>query len=113
MRDFYLVLLIPLLLVSLSGCVAAGAGAIAGKSVSTPSDEAINYVRTHERPAYIESAIERGDIVRGMSKEDVRFVQGDPKSVKHEDGQTIWYYGTVTQRWEVFFEDGKVVDHNQ
>ena len=48
----------------------------------------------------------------GMSKEDVRFVKGDPKRTKEEEGRTVWVYGTVSQRKRVYFEDGKVVDHN-
>ena len=104
-----------LLLVSpflLTGCVAAGAGAVAGDAAVSPSEEAIQYVRTHDLKPYIGRAIERGDVVRGMSKEDVRFVKGDPKRTKEEEGRTVWVYGTVSQRKRVYFEDGKVVDHN-
>jgi hypothetical protein len=94
----------------LTGCVAAGAGAVAGDAAVSPSDEAIEYVRTHDLEPYIGRAIERGDIVRGMSKEDVRFVKGEPRRAEEEDGQKIWFYGTVTQKTRFYFEDGKLVD---
>jgi hypothetical protein len=101
----FLVTLIPLLL---TGCVAAGAGAAAGVAAVSPSEEAIEYIRTHDLKPYVGRAIERGDVVRGMSKEDVRFVEGDPKGIIEEEGRTVWTYGTVTQRKKVYFEDGYV-----
>ena len=94
----------------LAGCVAAGAGAVAGDAAVTPSEEAIEYVRTHDLEPYIGRAIERGDVVRGMSKEDVQFVKGDPRAVQDESGRTVWLYGTVTQRTRIYFEGGQVVD---
>lgn len=105
---FVLLCLCPLL----TGCVAAAAGAAAGDAAGSPSEEAIEYVRTHDLEPYIGRAIERGDVVRGMSKEGVRFVEGDPKRIEEEEGQTVWVYGTVTQRTQVYFEDGEVVDYN-
>ena len=106
---FVTLLLVPALL---TGCLAAGAGAVAGDAAISPSEEAIEYVRTHDLEPYIGRAIERGDVVPGMSKEDVRFVEGDPKRMEEEEGRTVWVYGTVTQRKQVYFENGKVVDHN-
>lgn len=58
----------------------------------------------------IRKALEEGEIVEGMAPEHVREVKGDPKSTRKEDGQTIWYYGTVTRRTRIYFEDGVVVD---
>ena len=96
--------------VTFTGCVAAGAGAAAGEAATTPSREAIEYVRTHDLKPYVGRAIERGQIVRGMSEEDVRFVEGEPRKVRAEDGRTVWVYGSVTQRTRIYFEDGEVVD---
>ncbi|MCS3616877.1 hypothetical protein [Salinibacter ruber] len=100
-----------LLLVSpflLTGCVAAGAGAVAADAVVSPSEEAIQYVRTHDLKPYIGRAVERGDIVRGMSKEDVQFVKGDPRSIREREERTVWVYGTTTR---VYFKNGEVVNH--
>lgn len=95
---------------TLAGCIAAGAGAAAGEAATTPSEEAIEYVRTHDLQPYIGRAIERGDVVRGMSKEDVRFIKEEPREVLEENGRTVWIYGSVTRRTRIYFEDGKVVD---
>lgn len=73
------------------------------------SEEAIEYVRNHDLEPYIGRAIERGQVVKGMSKDDVKFIKGEPKSVQKEEGQTIWIYGTVTQKQRIYFEDGKMV----
>ena len=100
-----LLLVSPLLLTS---CVAAGAGAVAGDAAVSPSEEAIQYVRTHDLKPYIGRAIERGDIVRGMSKEDVQFVKGDPRSIREREERTVWVYGTTTR---IYFKNGEVVDH--
>jgi hypothetical protein len=108
-------ILAPILLLFLtplvSGCVAAAAGAAAGDAAASPSDEAVEYVRTHDLEPYIGRAIERGDVVRGMSKEDVRFVMGEPRDVREQDGRTVWVYGTVTDRKRVYFENGKIAEH--
>ena len=74
------------------------------------SEEEIEYIRNHDLEPYIGRAIERGQIVRGMSKEDVEFVKGEPRTVREEDGQTVWVYGPVSQRERFYFEDGKLVD---
>jgi non-homologous end joining protein Ku len=110
MQKAFSVLSILSLSIALSGCVAAGAGAAAADATTTPSREAIEYVRTHNLEPYIGRAIERGDVVRGMSKEDVRFVEGDPREVREEDGRTVWIYGSVTQRTRIYFENGEVAD---
>lgn len=99
-----------------TGCVAAGAGAAAGEAATTPSREAIEYVRTHDLKPYVGRAIERGDIVRGMSKEDVRFVKGEPPRVEEKGGQTVWVYGTFSQntpRLLCYFKDGKLVEKTE
>jgi hypothetical protein len=100
-----LLLVSPLLL---TGCVAAGAGAVAADAVVSPSEEAIQYVRTHDLKPYVGRAIERGDIVRGMSKEDVQFVKGDPRSIREREERTVWVYGTTTR---IYFKNGEVVNH--
>jgi hypothetical protein len=73
-------------------------------------DEEIEYVRNHDLKPYVGRAIERGQVVRGMSREDVRFIKGDPRETRKEEGQTIWVYGTVTQRERYYFENGKLVE---
>jgi len=58
----------------------------------------------------IREALEEREVVEGMAPNHVREVEGDPKSTRKEDGQTIWYYGTVTRRTKIYFKDGAVVD---
>lgn len=103
----FLVTLIPLLL---TGCAAAAAGAAASEAQGTVDSETIEYVRSHDLKPYIARAIERGQVVRGMSQEHVRFIMGEPKEVREQEDQEVWVYGAVPQQKRITFENGKVVD---
>lgn len=101
-------LIIPVaLLIFMIGCTSTP---VRKTSRIMASEEEIEYIRNHDLKPYIGRAIERGQIVRGMSKEDVEFVRGEPRTVREEEGRTVWVYGSVTQRELFYFEDGKLVD---
>lgn len=106
-------LFIPCLVLTaalLSGCVAATAGAAMSEAGSTPDRENIKYVRNHDLEPYIGRAIEREQVVRGMTPEHVRFIKGEPKEIREKDGKETWIYGPVSQRKYVVFESGEVVN---
>lgn len=51
-----------------------------------------------------------GEVSKGLRTEYVRKIKGDPKETRKRDGRTIWYYGTVTDRTKIIFENGKVTE---
>jgi outer membrane protein assembly factor BamE (lipoprotein component of BamABCDE complex) len=112
-KDFATAIFVPCLILTaalLSGCVAATAGAAMSEAGSTPDRENIEYVRNHDLEPYIGRAIEREQIVRGMTPEHVRFLKGEPKEIREEGDKETWTYGPVSQRKYVVFEKGKVAN---
>ena len=72
--------------------------------------ENIEYVRTHDLEPYIARAIEREQIVRGMTPDHVRFLKGEPGQTNTDGDEETWTYGTVTDGSTIVFRDGKVVE---
>jgi hypothetical protein len=99
------VLLAPLVL---SGCLFM-AGAAAEKAASRPDDEVIEYLREHDPPDVVARAMERDQIIEGMTKGQVEVMRGEPKEVVERDRQTLWMWGPVSRRTTVYFEGGEVV----
>lgn len=72
--------------------------------------ENIEYVRNHDLEPYIARAVEREQIVRGMSPEHVRFLESKPKEIREDEGKETWIYGSVSERKYVVFGEGEVVN---
>jgi hypothetical protein len=101
------------LLLTLGGCIAAGAGAAAGAAVSSgpPSEEAKKYVRTHELEPRIARAIEGGYLVAGMTPQQVEFLRGEPDRTESKNGRTIWIYDpSDINEVRLAFRDGELVE---
>lgn len=60
-------------------------------------------------PARTLTALFEGEVVTGLEQRYVREIKGEPNATRQKNGQTIWYYGTVTDRTRIIFEEGKVV----
>lgn len=74
------------------------------------------YVRTHDRPEYIEEAIVEGKIVTGMTKQDVKASWGNPDHVNESyyegvGSRTQWCYGQYSSQC-VYFEEGTLTGWN-
>lgn len=74
------------------------------------------YVQAHDRPPRIEEAIMEGQVVTGMTKDDVRASWGDPQHVNDSfyegvGSQTQWCYGQYSSEC-VYFEGGTVTGWN-
>lgn len=97
-----------LTLLTLTGCVTA-ASALEDQSLRA-SEAEIEYIRSHDLKPYIQVSIIHEQVVRGMSREDVRFVRGEPKD-STVNGETVtWRYGPVTRSDRFVFEAGEVID---
>jgi len=64
--------------------------------VILPPDEAIQ-------------ALLSGTVTEGIHKSYVRQIKGEPRVTNTRDGRLVWYYGTMTDRTKIFFEDDHVV----
>jgi len=55
-------------------------------------------------------ALISGTVTEGIHKSYVRQIKGEPSVTDTQDGRLVWYYGTVTDRTKIFFEDDHVVE---
>jgi hypothetical protein len=96
----------------LNGCAAAGGAALADRQL-TPSEEVDRYLQEHPKtPGRIARAMERSDVVDGMTAEQVVVTWGEPNRRSAMNGDTAdrrWIYGTLTNRDYVYFQDSTVV----
>lgn len=67
------------------------------KDVILPPDQAIQ-------------ALLSGTVTKGIHKSYVRQIKGEPRFTDTRDGRLVWYYGTMTDRTRIFFEDDHVVE---
>jgi hypothetical protein len=67
------------------------------KDVILPPDDAVQ-------------ALISGTVTEGIHKSYVRQIKGEPRVTDTRDGRLVWYYGTVTDRTKIFFEDDHVAE---
>jgi hypothetical protein len=98
-----------LTLLTVCGCAAAGTSALTAETLRA-NEEEVDYIRSNDLKPYIQVAIIHNHVVRGMSREDVRFVKGAPKDSTVDGDSVTWRYGPVTRSERFVFEGGEVVD---
>lgn len=72
----------------------------------TPNQNQAEYIRTHDLEPRIARAIERSEVVKGMTREQVVVAKGKPTVVMKEENR--WGYGSLTRRTWIWFKEGTV-----
>jgi len=119
-RNWYYVLIVFVLPFAVSGCLAVAAGA-AGGAEAAENSQIDYYLAIHNPRPDIYQALEDKEIVKGMTKEQVRLImstktpyQINPNSKSKSGNREIWFYTPqgkhVEKDMKVVFTDGVVTE---
>jgi hypothetical protein len=106
-----------------TGCLAFAAGAAGGALVASDDEDIERYIDTHEVEPRIAKAMYEGEIVEGMTKEQVKVMMGETQYdceerevTKSDVATSKWVCENDDPKWIgrhiIRFQDDRVLSHD-